>query len=75
MPSSLKARRRSLPKYAASFLWPATPACKAATRGDWNSVWENFDRRQKAKGEAANDAPAGEGDGDDMFKHAGVAAE
>jgi hypothetical protein len=34
-----------------------------------------FDRRQKAKGEAANDAPAGEGDGDDMFKHAGVAAE
>jgi ribonucleoside-diphosphate reductase beta chain len=37
-------------------------------------VWDNFDRRQKAKG-AANDAPEGEGDGEDMFSRAGVAAE
>jgi hypothetical protein len=44
-------------------------------------VWDNFDRRQKAK--AANDgspaeasAEAGEGSTDpDMFGHAGVAAE
>lgn len=32
-----------------------------------------FDRRQKAK--ASNDEAAGEGDGEDMFSRAGVAAE
>jgi hypothetical protein len=36
-------------------------------------VWDNFDRRQKAK--ASNDETAGEGDGEDMFSRAGVAAE
>jgi hypothetical protein len=36
-------------------------------------IGRGFDRRQKAK--AANDAPAGEGDGEDMFSRAGVAAE
>ena len=47
---------------------------KAATRGNWNEVWDAFDRRQKAKGEAANDGPAGD-EGPDMFAAAGVAAE
>ena len=46
----------------------------ATTRGSWNDVWDNFDRRQKAKADAANDAPAG-GDGPDMFEASGVAAE
>lgn len=34
-----------------------------------------FDRRQKAKGEAANDGEGESGDEGDMFTHAGVAAE
>jgi ribonucleoside-diphosphate reductase beta chain len=40
-------------------------------------VWDSFDRRQKARGEAAaNDgAGAAGGDGPDMFEAAGVAAE
>lgn len=49
------------------------------TRGDWNTVWDSFDRRQKAKGAAANDptsaADAASEDGGDMFSAAGVAAE
>jgi ribonucleoside-diphosphate reductase beta chain len=47
---------------------------KAATRGNWNEVWDAFDRRVKAKAAAANDGAA-EGDGPDMFTAAGVAAE
>src|SRR5689334_6743205 len=65
-------------EHANFFETRATEYLKAATRGDWNSVWENFDRRQKAKGEASNDGlPAGASaeEGDDMFTHAGVAAE
>jgi ribonucleoside-diphosphate reductase beta chain len=50
----------------------ATEYSKAATRGNWNEVWDNFDRRKAAK--AANDAPEAEGDAD-MFARAGVAAE
>jgi ribonucleoside-diphosphate reductase beta chain len=53
----------------------ATEYSKAATRGNWNEVWDNFDRRMKAKADAAaNDGGAG-GDGPDMFEAAGVAAE
>jgi ribonucleoside-diphosphate reductase beta chain len=44
-------------------------------------VWDNFDRRQKARSSAANDADLSaeasaeaEGEGD-MFSRAGVAAE
>jgi ribonucleoside-diphosphate reductase beta chain len=38
-------------------------------------VWDNFDRRMKAKADAAaNDGAAG-GEGPDMFEAAGVAAE
>jgi ribonucleoside-diphosphate reductase beta chain len=62
-------------EHANFFETRATEYSKAATRGNWNEVWESFDRRQKAKAEAANDE-AGSGDeGDDMFTHAGVAAE
>jgi len=66
-------------EHANFFETRATEYSKAATRGNWNEVWDNFDRRQKAK--AANDGDAGEaseggGDGGpDMFSHAGVAAE
>jgi len=70
-------------EHANFFETRATEYSKAATRGNWNEVWDNFDRRQKAKAnaEAAND-PAGAGsdeagkdEGGDMFSAAGVAAE
>ena len=62
-------------EHANFFETRATEYSKAATRGDWNSVWDNFDRRQKAKTDAAaNDGPA-KPDGPDMFEAAGVAAE
>jgi ribonucleoside-diphosphate reductase beta chain len=66
-------------EHANFFETRATEYSKAATRGNWNEVWDNFDRRQKAK--AANDPAAdgsaeADGDGsDDMFSRAGVAAE
>jgi ribonucleoside-diphosphate reductase beta chain len=59
-------------EHANFFETRATEYSKAATRGNWNEVWDNFDRRKSAK--AANDAPAVEGD-EDMFARAGVAAE
>jgi ribonucleoside-diphosphate reductase beta chain len=66
-------------EHANFFETRATEYSKAATRGNWNEVWDNFDRRQKAK--AANDvasddsAEADGGDEGDMFSRAGVAAE
>jgi ribonucleoside-diphosphate reductase beta chain len=60
-------------EHANFFETRATEYSKAATRGSWNDVWDNFDRRQKAK--AANDAPVETAEGDDMFSRAGVAAE
>ncbi|MCA1652709.1 MAG: ribonucleotide-diphosphate reductase subunit beta, partial [Sphingomonadales bacterium] len=45
------------------------------TRGNWNEVWDNFDRRAKAKGSVANDGAESEVAGEDMFARAGVAAE
>ncbi|MEO6199473.1 MAG: ribonucleotide-diphosphate reductase subunit beta, partial [Sphingomicrobium sp.] len=59
-------------EHANFFETRATEYSKAATRGNWNEVWDSFDRRQKAK--AANDAPVGEAEAD-MFSDAGVAAE
>jgi ribonucleoside-diphosphate reductase beta chain len=59
-------------EHANFFETRATEYSKAATRGNWGEVWDNFDRRQNAK--AANDTPGGD-DGDDMFTRAGVAAE
>jgi len=61
-------------EHANFFETRATEYSKAATRGNWNEVWDNFDRRQKAR--AANDPASTEGSEDeDMFARAGVAAE
>jgi ribonucleoside-diphosphate reductase beta chain len=66
-------------EHANFFETRATEYSKAATRGNWNEVWDNFDRRQKAKAandEASAEASAEEGGGsDDMFSRAGLAAE
>jgi ribonucleoside-diphosphate reductase beta chain len=59
-------------EHANFFETRATEYSKAATRGNWNEVWDNFDRRKQAK--AANDVPEAPAD-DDMFTRAGVAAE
>ncbi|MEO7634595.1 MAG: hypothetical protein ABIS38_02980 [Sphingomicrobium sp.] len=41
-----------------------------------NEVWDSFDRRQKAKGDAADDGvSAGDGGEQDMFTAAEVGAE
>jgi ribonucleoside-diphosphate reductase beta chain len=62
-------------EHANFFETRATEYSKAATRGNWNEVWDNFDRRMKAKADAAaNDGVDGESD-PDMFTAAGVAAE
>ena len=68
-------------EHANFFETRATEYSKAATKGNWNDVWENFDRRQKAKASAANDGDDGlsaeastQAEGD-MFSRAGVAAE
>jgi ribonucleoside-diphosphate reductase beta chain len=59
-------------EHANFFETRATEYSKAATRGNWGEVWDNFDRRKSAK--AANDVPEAQGD-EDMFSRAGVAAE
>ena len=61
-------------EHANFFETRATEYSKGATKGNWNDVWDSFDKRQTAKG-AANDVPAVEAEGEDMFGHAGVAAE
>jgi len=59
-------------EHANFFETRATEYSKAATRGNWNEVWDAFDRRKAAKnGAAANEDEAG----GDMFSRAGVAAE
>ena len=51
----------------------ATEYSKAATRGQWNDVWDAFDRRKVAGAvPVANEDAAGV---PDMFGHAGIAAE
>jgi ribonucleoside-diphosphate reductase beta chain len=63
-------------EHANFFETRATEYSKAATRGNWNEVWDNFDRRMKAKADAAaNDGAGAAGEGPDMFEAAGVAAE
>jgi ribonucleoside-diphosphate reductase beta chain len=63
-------------EHANFFETRATEYSKAATRGNWNEVWDAFDRRMKAKADAAaNDGVAASGEGPDMFEAAGVAAE
>jgi ribonucleoside-diphosphate reductase beta chain len=44
-------------EHANFFETRATEYSKGATRGDWNTVWNNFDsRRQARRGDEANDA-------------------
>jgi ribonucleoside-diphosphate reductase beta chain len=59
-------------EHANFFETRATEYSKAATRGNWGEVWDNFDRRKAAK---ANDVEEVVPAGDDMFTRAGVAAE
>ena len=62
-------------EHANFFEQRATEYSKAATRGNWNEVWDGFDKRQKAKaGARANEEEDAGGDGD-MFSKAGIAAE
>ena len=61
-------------EHANFFETRATEYSKAATRGNWNEVWDSFDRRKDAK--AANDgAGVVEAVEKDMFEQAGIAAE
>jgi ribonucleoside-diphosphate reductase beta chain len=63
-------------EHANFFEQRATEYSKGATKGEWNTVWDSFDKRQKAKaGPAAAANEGSEGDGGDMFSRAGVAAE
>jgi ribonucleoside-diphosphate reductase beta chain len=60
-------------EHANVFETGATEYFKAATRGNWNEVWDAFNSRRNAKGAgtAANE-DSGEGD---IFSRAGVAAQ
>jgi ribonucleoside-diphosphate reductase beta chain len=63
-------------EHANFFETRATEYSKAATRGDWNTVWNNFDNRMKAKAGGVASEVANEGDGEGgLFEAAGVAAE
>src|SRR3546814_20251856 len=48
-------------EHANFFETRATEYSKAATRGNWNEVWDNFDRRQNAKPVAAANEDTQEG--------------
>jgi ribonucleoside-diphosphate reductase beta chain len=52
-------------EHANFFETRATEYSKAATKGNWNDVWSNFDSRAKAKASAANETADDEGP--DMF--------
>ncbi|HEX5537830.1 MAG TPA: ribonucleotide-diphosphate reductase subunit beta [Sphingobium sp.] len=60
-------------EHANFFETRATEYSKAATRGNWNDVWDSFDRRKRTKANDTGDEV--EDGGDDMFKRAGIAAE
>ncbi len=62
-------------EHANFFETRATEYSKGATRGNWQEVWTNFDQRRKAKANDGADDFSLEGDGPDMFKAAGIAAE
>jgi ribonucleoside-diphosphate reductase beta chain len=55
-------------EHANFFEQRATEYSKGATKGDWNTVWSSFDKRQGA-GKAANEEEAVD-DGPDMFGEA-----
>ena len=52
-------------EHANFFETRATEYSKGATKGQWNEVWDSFDKRQKAK--AGNDDSVEEDAGADMF--------
>ena len=56
-------------EHANFFETRATEYSKAATRGNWNDVWSNFDQRTKAKASAANETA--EDEAPDMFGETG----
>ena len=62
-------------EHANFFEQRATEYSKAATKGQWNDVWDSFDKRQKAKSAKPANEDLGLLDGGDMFSRAGVAAE
>jgi ribonucleoside-diphosphate reductase beta chain len=59
-------------EHANFFETRATEYSKAATRGQWNEVWDSFDKRRQAKTSTIANEDAIEGD---MFAKAGIAAE
>jgi ribonucleoside-diphosphate reductase beta chain len=63
-------------EHANFFETRATEYSKGATKGDWQSVWSNFDQRRKAKAnDGADDTTDADSGVEDMFKQAGIAAE
>mgnify|MGYP002525665319 CR=1 FL=1 len=48
-------------EHANFFETRATEYSKGATRGNWNEVWDSFDKRQKAKAVPAANEDAAEG--------------
>ena len=62
-------------EHANFFEQRATEYSKAATRGNWNEVWDGFDKRQKAKVGVGAAVANEDAEGGDMFSRAGVAAE
>jgi ribonucleoside-diphosphate reductase beta chain len=60
-------------EHANFFETRATEYSKAATRGQWNDVWDAFDQRKAAK--AAREVANEEAEAGGLFTHAGVAAE
>jgi ribonucleoside-diphosphate reductase beta chain len=62
-------------EHANFFEQRATEYSKAATKGQWNDVWDSFDKRQKAKIIRPTEQDLGLLESGDMFSRAGVAAE
>ncbi|HQS70623.1 MAG TPA: ribonucleotide-diphosphate reductase subunit beta, partial [Novosphingobium sp.] len=60
-------------EHANFFETRATEYSKAATRGDWNTVWTSFDKRRSAKSAANVELPTEVEV--DMFGASGIAAE
>ena len=63
-------------EHANFFETRATEYSKAATRGDWNQVWDSFDNRKQAKDSLVDGSGITVADeGADMFEASGVPAE
>ena len=62
-------------EHANFFETRATEYSKGATKGDWNTVWNSFDSRRKAKASDGGALAANTESTEDMFRQAGIAAE